>query len=128
MVKGNCDGAARGNPGQVGFGVIFRNRDCKILLVVSKEMGITGIFVAECTTIVEGAEMALEKVQTQLWLETDSEAAVAAFKSRVLPWWLVARWTKCKRISLNILVTHNYREVNFSADQAVNRGAQLTKG
>ncbi|KAF5181059.1 hypothetical protein FRX31_029354 [Thalictrum thalictroides] len=51
MVKGNVDGATKGNPGKARVGCIFRNHTSDILLLLSKGVGVSTIFFAECEVV-----------------------------------------------------------------------------
>ncbi|KAF5190054.1 hypothetical protein FRX31_020352 [Thalictrum thalictroides] len=85
MVKANSDGAAKGNPGQAGAGTVFRDHTVVVLLVISKGLGITTNFMAECEAVMICVEIALERGWHQLWVESDSRAAVLAFVSGKIP-------------------------------------------
>jgi hypothetical protein len=65
-----------------------------------------------------------------LWIETDSSLTVLAFKSSssIIPWTLRSRWLNCMKLasSMNIIVTHVYREDNVTADLLANLGLNLT--
>ncbi|KAF9609249.1 hypothetical protein IFM89_014443 [Coptis chinensis] len=59
QVKLNTDDATRGNPGPGGFGVSFRDHQGNFLYILGGGLGNIACYLAECTTIVEGVEMAI---------------------------------------------------------------------
>ncbi|KAF5176700.1 hypothetical protein FRX31_033712 [Thalictrum thalictroides] len=61
--------------------------------------------------------MAVNKQWNHIWIESDSVAAVKAFESMKLPWWMKRRWTNCRQKLLTCLLTSTRREVNFAADR-----------
>ncbi|KAF9592133.1 hypothetical protein IFM89_012562 [Coptis chinensis] len=89
-VKLNVDGASSGNPGPAGVGC--RNASGGFEFVYSSNIGIATNFIAECTTIQEGIETALNRGKTAIWVESDSTTAVAAFNFDKIPWQLKGRW------------------------------------
>ncbi|KAF9624935.1 hypothetical protein IFM89_015655 [Coptis chinensis] len=106
QVKLNTDGAARGNPGPGGFGVSFRDHIGNFLYVMGGGLGNTTCYLAECTTIVEGVEVALSRGWNNLWVESDSSAVVTAANSSSMPWELLNRWKLCSRACTSLRVTH----------------------
>ncbi|KAF9588669.1 hypothetical protein IFM89_014390 [Coptis chinensis] len=125
-IKINCDGAAKGNPGNAGLGVVYRNSSGDFMLVMWRKLGINTNYLAECLTILEGIECAVQRGWCKLWVESDSEAAIAAFGTGNLPWYLRNRWNVCKRKLLNLKITSTWRGANLSADQVANHAITMT--
>ncbi|PIA41810.1 hypothetical protein AQUCO_02200324v1 [Aquilegia coerulea] len=114
VVKINCDGASRSNPGQSGLGCIFRNWQSNFLLVIAKGIGLGTNFEAECGAVIEGVEEAVKRGWLKIWIESDSTTAIQAF-------------AKSKKLQF-CLLSHTWREVNYSANQAANKGVGLSAG
>ncbi|KAL5706581.1 hypothetical protein ACHQM5_024728 [Ranunculus cassubicifolius] len=126
-VKANCDGAASGYPGWSGSGIIFRDYE-GLLGVLVKGLGIGRNYEAEVEAMVLAAEKAGEMGWDHLWLESDSLSAVQEFNREVIPWVFKARWAKAKRKLVNIKISHVHREASFGADAAAKYGASMTEG
>lgn len=65
-------------------------------------------------------EIASKKGWNNLWLETDSQLVVLAFKDSLLvPWKLQNHWKNCISLvrNMNFNVTHIFREGNVCADR-----------
>ncbi|KAF5188832.1 Ribonuclease h domain [Thalictrum thalictroides] len=82
----------QGNPGRAGVGAIFRDHRGKILIVHSRGIGITTNFRAEYEAIIDSREITESKEWRRVWVESDSTAAVEAFRTGGIPWQLLARW------------------------------------
>ncbi|KAF5187370.1 hypothetical protein FRX31_023043 [Thalictrum thalictroides] len=128
VIKINCDGASKGNPGQAGLGCVFRDCHGFFLLVKAKGIGFATNYEAECGAIMEGLEEAVKRGWLKVWVESDSTAAIQAFAHGSLPWRIAARWKLINSIFQFCLFSHNLREANFSADQAAKKGASLNLG
>ncbi|XP_026417174.1 uncharacterized protein LOC113312652 [Papaver somniferum] len=55
-----CDGAARGNPGVAGAGVVARDEHCSVLGAMSIGLGVTTNYLAELYGIIVGLEWAMQ--------------------------------------------------------------------
>ncbi|KAF9621089.1 hypothetical protein IFM89_016523 [Coptis chinensis] len=84
----NTDGAAKNNPGEVDVSVAGRNLNGEFVFVYSRNIGIATNYMAECTAILEGMEIAVSKGRASIWVESDSRAVVTAFNSGKIPWQL----------------------------------------
>jgi ribonuclease HI len=64
-----------------------------------------------------------------LWLETDSELVVSAFKdpNRLVTWSLRNRWNNALGLirHMNFVISHTFREGNAVADRLANHGLTL---
>ncbi|KAF6135084.1 hypothetical protein GIB67_040395 [Kingdonia uniflora] len=93
-----CDGASNVNPGIRGSGVVFRNNEDAVLGVLVKNLQQhTTDFYAECVAIVDGLPKAVDLGIENIWVISDSQSAIHAFNSDLIPWQLN---TKCQRVSL----------------------------
>ncbi|KAF9608249.1 hypothetical protein IFM89_008534 [Coptis chinensis] len=75
-IKINTDGSSLGNPGNSGWGSVFQDHLGRIVLTLSKGLGLSTSYWAECCAILESMEMAVTRDWKQVWVETDSKAAI----------------------------------------------------
>ncbi|KAF9600512.1 hypothetical protein IFM89_009961 [Coptis chinensis] len=94
QLKLNTDGASRGNPGNAGWGVVFRNQLGVVVGTLVGGLGVATSYEAERTAIVEGMNMAITKGWTHIRVDTDSGAAAKAFQSDKIYWKVRALWNK----------------------------------
>ncbi|KAF5178256.1 hypothetical protein FRX31_032156, partial [Thalictrum thalictroides] len=127
-VKVNTDGASRGNPGQAGWGLIFRNNKCEVLGTGYGGLGIATNFFAESAAIVEALRIAIEKGWSNLWIEADSESAMRSFQTNTVHWLLKEDWESARGKLPNLILSVNRREVNIAADSCSKKGSHLQKG
>jgi len=120
------DGAARGNPGPAGIGVVIRN-DEKVLLEVAEYIGKATNNVAEYMALIRGLEEAIDLNERSVEVFCDSELMVKQMNGEyrvkndgLIPLYLQAQALKkyFKHFSLN----HTPREENKDADRLANRG------
>ncbi|XP_026450722.1 uncharacterized protein LOC113350825 [Papaver somniferum] len=123
-----CDGAARGNPGNAGYGFVVRNHVGAFIFAESGGLGITTNYVAEFISCIKALEWEVEQQSVQLILQSDSSMCVTALQKQKLHWLLLARWQKIMDSIYSITFRHAYREVNFSADHFAKKGTRLQKG
>jgi len=128
------DGAARGNPGPAGIGVVLRN-DAKILLEVADYIGKATNNVAEYMAFIRGLEEAIDLGERNIEAFSDSELLVKQINGEykvknegLIPLFhhaksLIKKFKHCR-------VYHTAREENKLADKLANKGidAQSTKG
>ena len=67
------DGAARGNPGPAGVGIVICSDKGKVVSAISKYIGQTTNNIAEYTALIFGMEEARNKKIKELIINTDSE-------------------------------------------------------
>ncbi len=120
------DGAARGNPGPAGIGVVIRN-DEKVLLEVSNFIGEQTNNVAEYMAFIRGLEEAIDMGQKNVEAFSDSELLVKQINGEyrvknngLVPLYnharsLIKKFKHCR-------VYHTPREENKHADKLANRG------
>ncbi|KAF9620424.1 hypothetical protein IFM89_012601 [Coptis chinensis] len=96
IMKMNTDGAARGNPGIAGWGVVFRDHDGTVKGTYIGGIGVATNYVAECTSIIEGINLAIQQWWQHIWVDIDSVAATKTFQADKVLWKLRAQWDKIK--------------------------------
>lgn len=128
------DGAARGNPGPAGIGVVIRN-DKEVLLEVSDYIGKTTNNVAEYMAFIRGLEEALDMGERNIEVFSDSELLVKQINGeyKVKDDGLIPLFHHAKSLTRKFKhcrVYHTAREENERADQLANKGIddQSTKG
>ena len=128
------DGAARGNPGAAGIGVVIRN-DAQILLEVSDYIGKATNNIAEYMAFIRGLEEALDMGERNIEVFSDSELLVKQINGEyrvknegLVPLFhhassLIKKFKHCR-------VYHTLREENKHADKLANKGIDehSTKG
>jgi ribonuclease HI len=128
-VKCNIDGASKGNPGEASCGGIFRNSTADFLLCFAEPLGYASSFLAELHGALRAIEVAHQMNWRHLWLETDSELVVSAFKNpdKLVSWSLRNRWHNALFLirQMNFVVSHIFREGNVAADSLANHGLVL---
>ncbi|KAF6146436.1 hypothetical protein GIB67_037736 [Kingdonia uniflora] len=126
--KINCDGSATGNPGKAGIGAAARNHLGIVLGVLTKGLGITSSYYAECEAIIEVLSWAVIKGWLKLWIESDSLTTVTNFNNNLVPCPQRTRWNGLKDCFSSLRFSHNWREANFSSDTASKRANSLADG
>ncbi|KAF9604127.1 hypothetical protein IFM89_002802 [Coptis chinensis] len=81
------DSSSLGNPRPAAIGGVFRNSTNEVVLVYKRNIGVETNYIAE-RRWADGVEIAVERDWHQLWIESDSIVAIAAFQSNFLPWQL----------------------------------------
>ncbi|XP_026417047.1 uncharacterized protein LOC113312511 [Papaver somniferum] len=122
------DGASRGNPGCVVYGIVVRINTGDFVIPISGGLGISTNYYAEIFAILMAGEWAIHHVFKDLVFRTDSKDVISAFQSNKLPWFVVTRWGKICAVVIAWSFKHSYKEVNFSADTMAKRGARLRRG
>jgi len=77
-----CDGAARGNPGPAGIGVVLSNPEGEVLDTIAEGIGETTNNVAEHTAALEGLRRAKELGATEVLVRSDSHLLVEQLNGR----------------------------------------------
>jgi len=120
------DGAARGNPGPAGIGVVIRN-DAKILTEVSDFLGNATNNQAEYMALIRGLEEAIDMGEKSVEAFSDSELLVKQINGeyKVKNGGLIPLFNDAKSLisKLNqFKIYHTPREENELADKLANRG------
>jgi ribonuclease HI len=120
------DGAARGNPGPAGIGIVIKN-DEEILLEVSDYIGKATNNVAEYMALIRGLEEALDMGNKSVEVFSDSELMVKQLNGEykvknegLLPLFLHTR-SLIKKFN-HFSISHTVREENEHADELANKG------
>ncbi len=77
-----CDGAARGNPGPAGIGVVIIGPHAQVLDRIARGIGEATNNVAEYTAAIEGLRRAAELGATRVLLRSDSRLLVEQLAGR----------------------------------------------
>jgi ribonuclease HI len=130
--KAHVDGAARGNPGPAGVGVVIEDADGTVVKEIAEPLGRTTNNVAEYTAMIRALEEARALGCSRLAVYTDSELMAHQLNGRyaVKAAHLVPLYQRA-RLLLNQFdaasVTHVRREFNKRADALSNLGADQVK-
>ena len=122
-----CDGAARGNPGPAGIGVVISGADGEILAEIAEGIGEATNNVAEYLAAREGLRRAGELGAADVLLRSDSHLLVEQLSGRYK-----VRNERLKQLHGEVLALasgftrvryeHVRRERNKAADRLANRG------
>ena len=120
------DGAARGNPGPAGIGVVIKD-DSKTYLEVADFIGKTTNNVAEYMALIRGLEEAIDLEQMNVSVLSDSELMVKQIKGeyRVKNKGLIPLHHHAKTLIkkfTSFSIQHTAREDNKEADKLANQG------
>jgi ribonuclease H / adenosylcobalamin/alpha-ribazole phosphatase len=123
----SCDGAARGNPGPAGVGVVVAREDGEVLATIAEGIGETTNNVAEYTAAIEGLRRAADLGATDVLLRSDSRLLVEQLSGRYRVKnerlkRLHARATALASTFAVIRYEHVPRERNVEADALANEG------
>ncbi|OVA07910.1 Ribonuclease H domain [Macleaya cordata] len=127
QLKIGCDGCSRGNPGRAGAGIVLRGHNGSTLGAMAVGLGTCNNFVAEVLAVILGLEWAIELGWTNIWVTSDSQAAIRCFTNNKVPWFVFARWNAIKE-GITIIFSFVFRETNFAADTMSKRGVNLPLG
>ncbi len=120
------DGAARGNPGPAGIGVVIKSEK-NVILEVADYIGKTTNNIAEYMALIRGLEEAIDLGHKSVEVYADSELLVKQVSGEykvknegLLPLYLHLKSLikKFNHFSLN----HTPREANIHADKLANKG------
>ena len=128
LVEAWVDGASRGNPGEAGFGLLFRHG--KKLEEVCGFLGRTTNNVAEYAGLVAALTLAIEKQVDELTVYSDSQLLVRQIlgQYRVRASHLVPIFLKVLQLRQQIdrfEIRHVPREENRDADRLANQAIDL---
>jgi ribonuclease HI len=121
------DGAARGNPGPAGIGVLLKTKEGEVLAAERRFLGHTTNNVAEYRALLLGLECALERGVKRLEVRADSELLIRQLLGRyrvknagLLP--LFQQATELIKRFESVALLHVRREHNVEADRLANQG------
>lgn len=120
------DGAARGNPGPAGIGVIITDQDGAVLREIARYLGETTNNVAEYRAILAALEEALRRGAEEVVIYSDSELLVRQLLGtyRVRSAHLLPLFRRARELMgrfRRVTVRHIGRERNARADRLANR-------
>ncbi len=123
----SCDGAARGNPGPAGIGVVVTNQDGDVLATIAEGLGETTNNVAEYTAAREGLRKAGDLGARRVHLRSDSQLLIEQLSGRykvkaahLRPLFAAVR-AELARFD-EVRLEHVPREENRAADRLANEG------
>jgi ribonuclease HI len=126
------DGAARGNPGPAGIGVMLKTKTGKVIVAEGRAIGHATNNVAEYRALLLGLEKALERGVRRVEVRADSELLIKQLKSEyrvknsgLRPLFEQAQ-TMLRRFEA-VRLTHVRREHNAEADRLANEGIDNAK-
>jgi len=128
-VKVNTDGASIKNPTRAATSGIFRNSEGVCLGGFSQFLRNVNALYAELIAVMNAIEIAVVMSFSNVWLESDSQLVILAFKSNsVVPWSLKNRWENCIQSThrMRFCASHVYREGNICTDSLANFGLSLS--
>jgi ribonuclease HI len=123
----NCDGAARGNPGPAGIGVVIAEPDGTVIDTIAEGLGETTNNVAEYTAVLRGLRRVAALGAAEVLLRSDSRLLIEQLKGhyrvkaphlRPLHAEILALVPRFDRIRFE----HVPRERNADADRLANVG------
>ncbi|HXG24119.1 MAG TPA: ribonuclease HI family protein [Chthonomonadales bacterium] len=129
----HVDGAARGNPGPAGIGVVLIDSQGNVVKEIAEGLGITTNNVAEYSALIRALEEARALGCTHIAIFTDSELMERQINGRyrvrtphLLP--LFTRATQLLAQFEKATVTHTHRHNNSRADMLSHLGADKSEG
>ena len=124
----HVDGAARGNPGPAGIGVVIVNADGDVVKELGEPLGRTTNNVAEYTAMIRALEEARSLGCAQIHIYTDSELMAHQLNGKysVKAAHLIPLYQRARTLLAQFekaTVSHVRRELNRRADALSNIGA-----
>jgi ribonuclease HI len=127
------DGAARGNPGPAGIGVMLKTRSGRVIVAEGRSIGHATNNVAEYRALLLGLEKALERGIRRVEVRADSELLIKQLRNEyrvknpgLRP--LFEQAAAMIRRFETVRLTHVRREHNSEADRLANEGIDNAKG
>ena len=129
----HVDGAARGNPGPAGMGIVLTDAEGEVVKEVAEPLGVTTNNVAEYSALIRALEEARGLGCRRISVITDSELMERQLNGRyavkaehLIPYYRRAMALLAQFDSAS--VTHTRRENNKRADRLSNLGADKAQG
>lgn len=124
------DGVSRGNPGDAGIGVVFKDSKGAVINEIGKYIGTTTNNVAEYTALINALEYAVKHKAASADIFLDSELVVRQMNGiyRVKDENLALLFNKAQALIKKIkkvTLTHVPREKNKEADNLANKAVDL---
>ncbi|MGH2740257.1 MAG: ribonuclease HI family protein [Actinomycetota bacterium] len=121
------DGAARGNPGPAGIGVVVTDSDGRVVAEVGEAIGRATNNVAEYRAVIRGLELAAEHGAREVLVRSDSRLLVEQLSGRFKVKNAILRRLHQQATTLlghfdDAQIEHVPREFNADADHLANLG------
>lgn len=132
-IKAFTDGASRGNPGDSGIGVIFKDEQGKTISSLYGYIGLSTNNIAEYTALITCLKAASKSRCSRLIVHSDSELMVRQLKGeyKVKDEKLKKTFRQVHALldkaSFQFEIVHVVRELNKEADQLANLGIDSKK-
>ncbi|XP_057786555.1 uncharacterized protein LOC131004001 [Salvia miltiorrhiza] len=127
-IKVNTDGSAKGTPGRIAAGGVFRDNFASVRGCFHIKGGSGFAFEAELLAVITAINIAHERGWLHLWVESDSMYVVRLLENRStdVPWRFLASWKQVlhRLHGFSLIVTHIFREGNHPADIMANDDRQ----
>jgi hypothetical protein len=92
----------------------------------AKKLDAVSVLHSEIISIIMAIETTNKKGWSNVWIESDSQAALCTFGNHdVVPWDLRNRWKICMLLALNLIRSHIFREGNSCEDRLANHGHSI---
>ena len=88
-IKGNFDGATKGNPSKVGCGGVLRDHTCRIIHAITIPIGISTSHKVEEMVALYNMRLAVETSYQNLWMEGDSLNIINMLNGKSLITWSI---------------------------------------
>jgi ribonuclease HI len=136
FLKLNFDGASKGNPGNAGYGAVFRNHLSHIIALGAGPLGHATNNAAELWALIKGLQIASQNNYNKLIVEGDSQVIIGLLKrllhganpDKISPSWRLTHGLQLIADSMHpqqvILPTHIRRKANQIADDLANVGIE----
>ena len=123
-IKGNFDGAAKGNLGRAGCGGVLRNHIGNVIDAIAVPIGHSNSHIAEATAALYTMKLAVDLGYSKLWLEGDSFNIINTLNNKnSISWSIEAKVMEIKSLIQHfdkVVISHTYREANGVADWIAN--------
>jgi ribonuclease HI len=120
-LKVNTDGSVLG--GHAACGGLFRDHLGTFRGAFCCNIGAQSVFYAEVLGFIIAIEYAARKGWRNIWLESDSTSALLIFANSLLvPVMLRNRWHNARRLGIQVISSHIFREGNCCADKLASLG------
>ncbi len=122
------DGAARGNPGPAGIGVVIYDENDNVIREVGEYIGHTTNNVAEYTALIRGLEESLKLGAKSIVIQTDSELLARQITGvyKVKAPHLIELFSAARSLLIKFAdakIGHVYRNENTHADKLASEAA-----
>lgn len=129
----HCDGGSRGNPGPAGFGAVVMDPSGKVVVRLSRYLGVQTNNFAEYSGLLAVLAWAADNGARRLRVVSDSELMVKQMKGiyKVKHPGLIPLWQQAKRLVAQLdgfEMRHTLREGNKEADRLANEAMDQGTG